>query len=335
MITTKDDSASETDSQFILGWAKRIKAINMLGGKCVDCGNSDVLCLTFHHKDKKDKECEMASLKFKRWSLMESEAKKCEVLCSNCHRERHCNGYGRHNDDKQKLLVIKDLFRCEKCGYVGKNYSSLDFHHLRDKKFMINDRRLAFVTVELLAEEISKCSVLCANCHKVEHTMVDRFNKFKEAIYDKSVNYVELSPKKDREQIWNMFYYQKMKQQDIATVLKCAKSTISEIVNSLIVEKGAQVNGKSIVVDSEGNSKVLRVNKKFDKVCEYCEIGFVTHRPKKVFCSRKCRQMGSRNVNRPSLEELIEMKKTMNCSQIARKLGVSDVAVGKWLKIYL
>jgi hypothetical protein len=68
-------------------WAGQFK------GKCGRCGETHPACLDFHHI--KEKEASIASM-INRGSLTNKlkekiieEIKKCEVLCSNCHRKVH------------------------------------------------------------------------------------------------------------------------------------------------------------------------------------------------------------------------------------------------------
>lgn len=59
------------------------------GGKCTKCGYSKCLkALEFHHKDPTTKVKEVS---YNRASvaMMAAEAKKCILLCANCHREEH------------------------------------------------------------------------------------------------------------------------------------------------------------------------------------------------------------------------------------------------------
>ena len=61
------------------------------GGKCSICGyNKSFHSLTFHHKDptiKKDKVSSLVNSKGKKSAF--EEAKKCILVCSNCHGEIH------------------------------------------------------------------------------------------------------------------------------------------------------------------------------------------------------------------------------------------------------
>ncbi len=58
---------------------------------------------------------------------------------------------------------------CEKCG--NKDYRVLDFHHKISslKKFSISDFYYYQFSMEKTKEEIAKCIVVCANCHRILH----------------------------------------------------------------------------------------------------------------------------------------------------------------------
>jgi hypothetical protein len=55
--------------------------------KCIICGETHPACLEFHHKDPLKKEFLISKLYNKKRIL--EEIKKCNVLCSNCHRKYH------------------------------------------------------------------------------------------------------------------------------------------------------------------------------------------------------------------------------------------------------
>lgn len=54
---------------------------------------------------------------------------------------------------------------CTVCG--EKEFACLDFHHLSDKDMAVS-AMLAF-NDQKVREEISKCVVLCSNCHRKHH----------------------------------------------------------------------------------------------------------------------------------------------------------------------
>lgn len=62
----------------------------------------------------------------------------------------------------------KETLSCEVC---GENHPAcLEFHHIdpSQKKFSVSARRDR-PSLKQLQEEIAKCRVLCANCHRKEH----------------------------------------------------------------------------------------------------------------------------------------------------------------------
>jgi len=57
---------------------------------CVDCGESDVRCLEFDHRDRATKSSSISRLvrNFSSWNAILAEIEKCDVRCANCHRRR-------------------------------------------------------------------------------------------------------------------------------------------------------------------------------------------------------------------------------------------------------
>ena len=64
------------------------KYVDYLGGKCSKCNWNDLCGLEFHHIDPTIKKFNIAEKKFVKINQeIESELDKCQLLCSNCHRE--------------------------------------------------------------------------------------------------------------------------------------------------------------------------------------------------------------------------------------------------------
>lgn len=72
-------------------YTMKVKCVQRLGGKCIDCGESDLPCLEFHHRDPKQKEFKINYLFNTGYDKIEKEIVKCDLLCSNCHRKKHYN----------------------------------------------------------------------------------------------------------------------------------------------------------------------------------------------------------------------------------------------------
>lgn len=60
--------------------------------------------------------------------------------------------------------------KCEKCGY-DHNLAALEFHHINpeEKEFQIDIRKFANANLNQLKQELDKCVILCANCHRETH----------------------------------------------------------------------------------------------------------------------------------------------------------------------
>ena len=70
--------------------ARKIKAVNLLGGKCSICGyHRNYASLEFHHVDPSSKKGNWKRICKKEWYSIISELKKCILLCRNCHSELH------------------------------------------------------------------------------------------------------------------------------------------------------------------------------------------------------------------------------------------------------
>ncbi len=53
------------------------------------CGETDIACLEFHHRDSKTKEFGLGSRGKVGLAKIQRELLKCEVICANCHRKGH------------------------------------------------------------------------------------------------------------------------------------------------------------------------------------------------------------------------------------------------------
>lgn len=79
-------------------------------------------------------------------------------------RNKKWSVFLRHISDEIKLIL-----GCTKCGYA-QHPRALDFHHRdrNNKSFEVSTAvGQCFGLIKFL-KEISKCDVLCANCHRIE-----------------------------------------------------------------------------------------------------------------------------------------------------------------------
>jgi len=69
---------------------RKQKLIEMFGGCCNKCGYDKCqAALVFHHIKNKSFTLGNINGLFRKWSEVIKEAKKCELLCANCHTELH------------------------------------------------------------------------------------------------------------------------------------------------------------------------------------------------------------------------------------------------------
>lgn len=74
------------------GHTRKRKLIDLKGGECQVCGYAkNTAALNFHHRDPEDKghSLDLRKLSNSTWQACIDEAKKCDLLCFNCHMEHH------------------------------------------------------------------------------------------------------------------------------------------------------------------------------------------------------------------------------------------------------
>lgn len=113
------------------------------------------------------KTCPHCSLDFEIGS--KGSGGKNRVFCFKC--------FPKGLTRKDRKVLSRNLWRvirnrdkldkgCLKCGY-SKNPAALEWHHPNDDKdFNISESARSLHIIE---EEIGKCELLCANCHREHH----------------------------------------------------------------------------------------------------------------------------------------------------------------------
>ena len=87
--------------------------------------------------------------------------------CKECHSNYMKQ---RYQEKKKEIQSLKTQYRCAKCGY-DKCPEALEFHHKDPSQ---KEGRIAVMVsnsygLEKAKQEIEKCIVLCANCHREFH----------------------------------------------------------------------------------------------------------------------------------------------------------------------
>ena len=110
--------------------------------------------------------------------------------CSKCNIEKSLNNFykqrdGKHSyckpcllevqkqrwiDRKYKMIEIMGG-KCTECGY-DKYYGALELHHLDPKTKLYNWTKLKELSWKIIIEELKKCVLLCANCHREHHDLI-------------------------------------------------------------------------------------------------------------------------------------------------------------------
>jgi hypothetical protein len=107
---------AKKDDAYIRIWAKKLRALQILGNVCTRCGIADFRVLDLHHKGH-NKLYSLNRLRSGRWSLIEKELTVCELVCSNCHREEHCSTTSYNYQHKLSFLKSIGMLdvKCSHC----------------------------------------------------------------------------------------------------------------------------------------------------------------------------------------------------------------------------
>ncbi len=98
-------------------------------------------------------------------------------LCGECKKETHKKFYSDHkerrNEDTMKRMkkhkeFVEDLKKnpCEDCGNVFPT-CCMDFDHVDPTTKVKNISRMLGSSKDKILEEIKKCQLVCANCHRI------------------------------------------------------------------------------------------------------------------------------------------------------------------------
>lgn len=95
----------------------------------------------------------------------------CSTRCKNNYHKNNSYIKQQERGKRRKLLFIDEMGgRCSHCGY-SRNSAALVFHHKNpeSKLFPLDLRNLSNHSLSKLREELSKCELLCHNCHAELH----------------------------------------------------------------------------------------------------------------------------------------------------------------------
>jgi 5-methylcytosine-specific restriction endonuclease McrA len=147
----------------------------LANGSCVDCGLADPMVLEFDHLGPKadnisDLVKQGCSLK-----RLTSELENCELVCANCHRLRTIErdrpdrlpsqaARPRVERNLRYVASVLDVSSCTDCGET--QASLLEFDHVGPKRDSVVQLAFTEYSIRAIEEEIARCEVRCANCHR-------------------------------------------------------------------------------------------------------------------------------------------------------------------------
>lgn len=110
----------------LFGVKIRERLVSMFGGKCVKCGyDKCIRNMHFHHRDPSTKLFELSStsVRTNNFDVLVEEAKKCDLLCSNCHGEEEDKVAKSKYLDRNSDLVDGKTFKrwSDLLAYVGRS----------------------------------------------------------------------------------------------------------------------------------------------------------------------------------------------------------------------
>ncbi|HLM58897.1 MAG TPA: hypothetical protein VK422_22530 [Pyrinomonadaceae bacterium] len=99
----------------------------------------------------------------------------CKVVGDKVYRRLRCKTCKRAGKKERRKNIrswlddYKKGLACARCGFA--DYRALDFHHTgRGRKDSnVADMIRSGSSIQTIQAEMNKCTVLCSNCHRIEH----------------------------------------------------------------------------------------------------------------------------------------------------------------------
>lgn len=125
---------NDYENQKTRALSRKKELVNLMGGKCSVCGyGKNLSALEFHHINPNEKSFQLDSRHLSNTSIDKilKEAKKCILVCSNCHKEIHHPELEEKNADnvlkriEEKHSSVFDERGVSICPVCGKNFKKI------------------------------------------------------------------------------------------------------------------------------------------------------------------------------------------------------------------
>jgi hypothetical protein len=147
---------------------------------CLDCGKVNPIVLEFDHVGTKRAEVSTLVRRGVREPVLLAEIARCGVVCANCHRRRTArrgrwrrlqpdggNRSSRSKAHARNLRAALEALAASGCVDCGESdVCVLDFDHVGEKTATITQLVRREASLQRLRDEIARCEVRCANCHR-------------------------------------------------------------------------------------------------------------------------------------------------------------------------
>lgn len=146
-------------------WVKRSK-----DKACMDCGiKYPCYAMDYDHRDPSTKSFSLNQPGGRSLDLIKKEIEKCDLVCANCHAIRT---WPKGKDiskmsERRKLIAQGKDKPCMDCN-MSYPLCVMHYDHVDPSSKLFNVSRPTGHSLEEIQIEMTKCRILCSNCHRIK-----------------------------------------------------------------------------------------------------------------------------------------------------------------------